>query len=193
MNNDDIKKIFNINDILAMPEAIMKLLFSNLEERNKVYRQLIELNNFDMSFDWFSEIYENELAQRKQSKQDFTPNSISRLSSRLTGTPKGKIHEPTAGNGSMIIADWYNRCNNYMPWEHFPSEHQVTCWELSDRAIPILLLNLSIRGIMGYVYHGDVIEKIIKAKYVLLNRKNDTLGFSEVIKDVNNNLIISKL
>lgn len=193
MNNDDIKKIFNINDILDMPNAIMKLLDGNLDERNKVYRQLLALNNFDVSFDWFSEIYETELAQRKQNKQDFTPNSISVLCSRLTGTPKGKIHEPTAGNGAMIIADWHNRCNNYTPWEHFPSEHQVTCWELSDRAIPILLLNLSIRGIMGYVYHGDVLHQTIKAKYILLNRKNDSLGFSEIIKDVNNNLIIKQL
>jgi len=58
----------------------------------------------------------------------------------------------------------------------------VTCWELSARSIPILLLNLSIRGIMGYVYHGDVLENEVKQKYILLNRKDDTLAFSEIIK-----------
>ena len=77
-----------------------------------------------------------------------------------------------------------------MPWEHFPSQNMVTCWELSARSIPILLLNLSIRGIMGYVYHGDVLTREVKQKYILLNRKNDALAFSEVIKvDVNTKIV----
>ena len=79
-----------------------------------------------------------------------------------------------------------------MPWEHFPSQNIVTCWELSARSIPILLLNLSIRGIMGYVYHGDVLEKSVNMKYILLNRKDDTLGFSDIIKDPGNKLTIKK-
>ena len=35
---------------------------------------------------------------------------------------------------------------------------------------------------MGYVYHGDVLTKEVKQKYILLNRKDDTLSFSEIIK-----------
>ena len=69
----------------------------------------------------------------------------------------------------------------------------VTCWELSARSIPILLLNLTIRGIMGYVYHGDVLERNVKMKYILLNRKDDTLCFSEIIKDPNNKMTITKM
>ena len=46
---------------------------------------------------------------------------------------------------------------------------------------------------MGYVYHGDVLEKTIKAKYILLNRDNDTLAFSEIIKDEKLNLKIEQL
>ena len=68
----------------------------------------------------------------------------------------------------------------------------VTCWELSARSIPILLLNLSIRGIMGYVYHGDVLTKEVKQKYILLNRKDDTLAFSDIIKANANDEIIQK-
>ena len=143
-----------------------------------------------MGHDWFQNIYEEELAQRKQSKQDFTPNSLSILVSRLTGQ-KGKIYEPTAGNGSMLIADWHQRCLNApFPIMHFPADNMFECWELSSRAIPILLLNLSIRGMMGIVYHGDVLTMEIKAKYILLNRHNDTLAFSEIIKDKNLNLKI---
>ena len=90
----------------------------------------------------------------------------------------------------MIIADWWQRCRKFLPWEHFPSQHIVTCWELSSRSIPILLLNLSIRGIMGYVYHGDVLEGIANQKYILLNAHDDTFGFSDIIKaDINDKIV----
>lgn len=108
--------------------------------------------------------------------------------SKLT-SQAGSIHEPTAGNGSMIIADWWQRCHNKIPWEHFPSQNMVTCWELSARSIPILLLNLSIRGLWGRLSWRRF-GKSIKMKYILLNRKDDTLGFSDIIKDPEHKLII---
>ncbi|MDL5050623.1 hypothetical protein QQ054_31985 [Oscillatoria amoena NRMC-F 0135] len=190
MVKSDVLSLFNIEDLNDLPAAISKVLDGPLDTRNEIYEKLLYLNKYDMSYDWFQGVFENELTERKQKKQDFTPNSVGRLVSRLTGNPTGVIHEPTAGNGSMVIADWWTRCSNHLPWEHFPSQNVVVCWELSSRSIPILLLNLSIRGIMGYVYHGDVLEKTVKMKYLLLNRKNDTLAFSEVIKDTNNNLTI---
>lgn len=190
MRKSDVMRLFKIEDLNDLPAAISKLLEAPIEVRNEVYNELLVLNNYDVSFDWFQNIFEGELSERSQKKQDFTPNTVARLVSLLTGNPTGVIYEPTAGNGSMIIADWWVRCKRLQPWEHFPSQHVVVCWELSNRSIPILLLNLSIRGIMGFVYHGDVLEKTIKTKYLLLNRKNDTLAFSEVIKDTNNNLTI---
>lgn len=191
MKKEDLFSLFSIEDLNDLPGAVMNLIEGDIDVRNKVYKELIQKNNGDMSFDWFQEIYEGELSERKQKKQDFTPNSLGILCSELTGQT-GSIHEPTAGNCSMIIADWWQRCSKKIPWEHFPSQNMVTCWELSTRSIPILLLNLSIRGMMGYVYHGDVLTKEIKQKYILLNRKDDTLAFSEIIKDTENKLIIKK-
>lgn len=189
MTKEEAFKIFHIEDLRDLPDAVMRIIDGSVELRNKIYNELIRMNDYDMSYDWFQALYENELSERKQKKQDFTPNSLGILCSKLT-SQVGSIHEPTAGNGSMIIADWWQRCHNKIPWEHFPSQNMVTCWELSARSIPILLLNLSIRGIMGYVYHGDVLEKSIKMKYILLNRKDDTLGFSDIIKDPEHKLII---
>lgn len=97
-----------------------------------------------------------------------------------------------AGCGGLLIADWWKRCCKSYPMEHFPSRNMVTCWELSARSIPILLLNLSIRGIMGYVYHGDVLEGTVKQKYILLNRHDDTLAFSEIVKANMNDHIIQE-
>lgn len=191
MRKEMLFSLFGIEDLKDLPVAIMNLLEGDIDVRNEVYRELIRQNNGYMSYDWFQEIYETELSERKQKKQDFTPNSLGVLCSKLT-SQSGSIHEPTAGNGSMIISDWWERCRKKMPWEHFPSQNMVTCWELSARSIPILLLNLSIRGIMGYVFHGDVLEKSVKMKYILLNRKDDTLGFSDIIKDAENKLTIKK-
>ena len=189
MSKEDLFVIFGIEDLKDLPNAVINLLEGDIYARNEVYKELIRKNNGDMSYDWFQEIYETELSERKQKKQDFTPNILGVLCSKLT-SQSGSIHEPTAGNGSMIIADWWQRCKQKMPWEHFPSQNMVTCWELSARSIPILLLNLSIRGIMGYVYHGDVLTREVKQKYILLNRKNDALAFSEVIKvDVNTKIV----
>lgn len=191
MKKEDLFSLLGIEDIHELPEAIMTVIESNTSDRDRVYQELLRLNNYDMSYDWFQEIYEGELSERKQKKQDFTPNELGVICSQLTDG-KGNVHEPTAGNGSMIIADWWQRCRRLIPWEHFPSQNMVTCWELSSRSIPILLFNLSIRGIMGYVYHGDVLENEVKQKYILLNRTDDSLGFSEVIKVGINDIIVKE-
>lgn len=191
MISQDVSKVFCIEDVNDLPNAIMGLLEGDLELRDKIYRELIRLNGNDMSYDWFQELYEFELAESRQKGQFFTPKSLGVLCSALTGQ-SGPVHEPTAGNGSMIIADWHQRRNKVAPWDYFPSQNMVTCWDLSARSIPILLLNLSIRGIMGYVYHGDVLTMEVKQKYILLNRKNDPLAFSEIIKANINDVIKQK-
>ena len=192
MTTKECLEIFKANDILDLPEKVMQLVLSPVQERNEIYKDLIKLNQYDMSRDWFQNIYEAELSQRKQNKQDFTPNQVGVLASLLTGCPKGVTHEPTAGNGSMIIADWWNKCSKVTPFEYFPSQNMYVAWELSSRSIPLLLLNLSIRGIMGVVYHGDVLELKVLNKYILLNEKDDAIGFSEIILDNENKYKIVK-
>lgn len=182
MNTLECKELFGLEDLKDLPESIMTVLFGDINKRNEVYRDLLRLNNYDVSYDWFQAPYEEELAERGQKKQDYTPNSLGRLASNLT-SQSGWLYEPTAGNGSMVIADWWQRSLNTLPFIYRPSGNMVCCWELSARSIPLLLLNLSIRGIMGYVYHGDVLEQTVKAKYILLNREDDHLTFSEIIKD----------
>ena len=191
MKKQELFNLIGIDDISKLSDRIMEIIMGDTEYRDYIYTELIKINNYDMSYDWFQEIYENELSERKQKKQDFTPCELSIICSDLT-SQSGTIHEPTAGNGSMIIADWWQRCSKLIPWEHFPSQHMVTCWELSSRSLPILLLNLSIRGIMGYVYHGDVLENDVKQKYILLNKRDDTLSFSDVIKANINDKIVKE-
>jgi len=190
MTTKEFLRFFTINDLMELPKAVMNLLERPLEERNERYLELLQLHRFDTSFDWFQEPYEQELAQRKQRGQDFTPPEVGTLLTAIVRAD-GTIYEPTAGNGGLIIRALWDSQRQVLPWQWFPSQHYVECWELSDRSIPFLLLNLSIRGVMGTIYHGDVLEQNVKARYVLLNRKDDALAFSEVIRS-DNGVIVKK-
>ena len=74
MTSSDIKRIFHIEDIMNLPQAVNQVLFS--AERDDVYRELIRIHQGDMSYDWFQSLYEQELSQRNQKKQDFTPSTL---------------------------------------------------------------------------------------------------------------------
>ena len=143
----ELLNVFNITDVMDLPSAVNDLLFADRETRDAIYHRLIAIHNYDMSYDWFQRLYEQEFAQRKKQKQDFTPPEVTSIVSQIAlGDDPGTIHEPTAGTGGLIISAWWERCKKGMPWEFFPSQNMITCWELSDRAVPLLLLNLSIRG-----------------------------------------------
>ena len=174
MTQVQLKQIIGYNDIMELSERIMNILFGDIEARDAIFRELLSAYSHDLSYDWFQPLYEEELAQRKQNKQDFTPSTVGLICSMLVGE-HATVHEPTAGNGSMIIQDWYNAGKKALPWNY-----RVDCWELSDRSIPLLLLNLSIRGINGTVHHGDVLEQNEKARYLLTAK--DPLSFSRIIK-----------
>lgn len=178
MTKKDLLSLFNCEDIRLLPEAMMPVVLANDDRRRFVYQELLQMNDYDMSFDWFQDIYEGEQSERKEKKQDFTPNCVSELVSALTGTIDGSTHEPTAGNGSMLIADWWRKAKSHFPWDFFPSKNKIDCWELSSRSIPILLLNLSIRGIVGTVHHGDVLTRKEFARYELTNPLDSSLSFS---------------
>lgn len=179
MKTSELLQLLKIEDIMDLPKSIMEILFGDKNSRNNTYRDLLRLWNYDLSKDWFQDIYEEEVAQRKQSKQDFTPVCLSSLVARLTGLPNGIISDYTAGNGGMIICGWNEK---RLKGDGFkPSDYVVSCWDISSRSIPILLLNLSIRGIMGEVVQGDVLTMNAKIRYVLLNEQNDSLAFSDVV------------
>ncbi|WP_270605372.1 hypothetical protein [Bacteroides ovatus] len=76
MSEVELKKLFQIEDILSLPNAIFKIIFDNDERLHHIYRELLQLNTHDLSRDWFQDIYEGELAQRNQNKQDLVLRQI---------------------------------------------------------------------------------------------------------------------
>ena len=104
MNKDDCCRIFNVEDIIDLPQAAMNIVMGDRERRDAVYRELLSVNRYDMGFDWFRQLYEEEFAQRKKQKQDFTPVEVSEIVAKIALPTVGTIHEPTAYNKRMVGA-----------------------------------------------------------------------------------------
>ena len=85
----DINVMLNITDSYQAPERIMNLLFGEEKERIKVFKDFLDYFKCDVSYDWFHEYFEDEHADRKNNKQDFTPKCISTLVSKLLGCDTG--------------------------------------------------------------------------------------------------------
>lgn len=71
MKKEDMFKLFGIDDLRDLPDAVTKIIDGDLNDRNEIYKELIRLNDNDMSHDWFQELYESELSERKQKKTRF--------------------------------------------------------------------------------------------------------------------------
>lgn len=95
--------------------------------------------NYDITYDWFQELYEIEYAQRKK-KQDFTPHSVTEIVSQIALEGKEcTIHEPTAGTGGLIISAWWETIKNKFLC-CIPSKWTIIFDDLSHFAIFLSLL-----------------------------------------------------
>ena len=145
--------------------------------------KLLRANNMNVDFDWFFEYFQDEHADRRLKKQDFTPQCVANLLSKLaltTDGDAGNYYECCAGTGGIMIKHWDNFRRTFSPFDYKPQYHFAFVEELSDRCIPFLLLNLMIRGMNGVVLHCDTITRKCKNAYFICNTKNDHLQFSGI-------------
>lgn len=181
MEKESLISLLGVSDILDIPSAIMQRLFS--PQVHDFFRSLAELPGWEWDKDSFQLLYEREMSERKDKKQDFTPDSVRCLLVSLCNSTTGSTHEPTAGNGGLLIAQWWYQQHLCYPWEYNPGMHRFDCWELSERSIPILLCNLAIRGMVGVVHQGDVLKKKEIHRFILENRTGDSMGYSSIRKE----------
>lgn len=174
-----INKILNIRDSYKAPDKIYEILTGDIDKRNEVFKQFLELFDYDVSFDWFHQYFQDEHADRKNKKQDFTPNSVSDLLSKMT-QGGSSIYEPTAGTGGVLIRKWQDDRMQTNPFSYRPSDYIFHAEELSDRTIPFLLFNLIIRGMNAIVIHADVLTRDAYGAFFVQNDKDDVIGFSSL-------------
>lgn len=177
-----VNTLLNIDDSYKAPDRMMQLI-SEAETAKELFFSFLKAFDYDLSYEWFNDYFEEEHADRKNNKQDFTPTCISKLMAEmLKNSDKGIICEPAAGTGSTIIQHWYKNIRSDYVWNYNPMDTLYCCYELSDKTIPFLLFNLMIRGINAVVIHGNTLTKKTKDVYHVFNESNNAMGFSSLKK-----------
>lgn len=175
-----VNNILKIDDSYKAPEKLMSILF-NKNEREKVFKQFLEIE-YDVSYDWFHDYFQEEHAQRKTHKQDFTPSAIGTLLSAIMANNErhGSTLDIAAGSGGLTIKKWNEDRLTMTPFEYSPKLFLYHCEELSDRAVPFLLFNMMLRGMNGTVVHGDSLTREVKDVYFVQNTTDDYMRFSDL-------------
>lgn len=190
-----VNELLGIDESYKAPERMLQLMLDD-QKRVATFKKFLKIST-NMEFDWFHEYFEDEQAERKTKKQDFTPQSISRLMTSLVGrNPTGTYYEPAAGTGGIVITRWWNdrltdpvhlkpkfaKNTGFSILTYDPRNYWYQAEEMSDRAIPFLLFNMAIRGMNGAVVQCDSLEREAKEAYFVRNNTDNWLGFSEIIK-----------
>ena len=159
--------LLDCREVIDIPRLLLEGLLS--DRQDEILKRVDEEYK-DKSVDLFRDFFQEEQADRKNLKQDYTPNGISELVSRLA--PSGNnLLDVCAGTGTLTIS--------------YLARHKadfVRCEEFSSRVIPFLLLNLALRNQESEVVHKDVltdeifgIYKIKKGEeYGVISKKEQT-------------------
>lgn len=161
---ETIKTHLGISEAFELPSRLMACLM-DADDRHALLTKISQ-SNPDLSTDTLSVDFQEAIGDRKDLKQDFTPDGIARLVAGLATNGQNSFGDICAGSGSLTIA-----MRNYNPDAEFYIE------ELSQAALPMLLLNLAIRNMSGIVLNGDSLTREFRAGYRL--RRGEQ--FSEIV------------
>lgn len=175
-----INNILGIKESYKAPDRLMEILYMNKPERDKYFMDFLNAFDKDVTYDWFHDYFQDEHADRRNQKQDFTPQSVSKLLTQMVGSEGKTYYEPAAGTGGILIERWNYDRMQHSPFDYEPRDYYYTAEELSDRAIPFLLFNMLIRGMNGNVVQCDVLTREATGAFFIQNDNNDFMGFSSL-------------
>lgn len=132
-----------IGDV-EMIENVRYALLSN--RKNDVLSAYVGMVDGDLTTDNLQKIFQYYYADRKDKCQDYTPKSIAKLCASATETSGLVVYDLCAGSGALTIQKWAQN----------PSKTFI-CEELDDRVIPLLLFNMAVRNMSGYVIHRNAL------------------------------------
>lgn len=140
ITTNQVNDLLGIRESYQAPDKMLNIMLDKTQ-REKLFNAFLAIES-DLSYEWFQAYFENEHADRKNKKQDFTPKSVSKLLAKIVGN--GDYFETAAGNGGILIQNWVENPNR-----KFNAE------ELSERSVPFLLFNMAIRNMPGEIKQGD--------------------------------------
>lgn len=166
LERNTINELFGITESYEMPDRVMEILM-NEKERTRCFDEITKISP-DMKEDFFLNYYQEEHGDRKELKQDYTPDCVAALAQEMAGTAE-TVADICAGTGSLTIKMWSKNPNAFFH-----------CEEFSSRAIPILLLNLMIRNTMAEVVQCDCLSgRIIEIYNLKPGPKFSTISKAE--------------
>jgi hypothetical protein len=179
ITSKQINELLGITETYNAPKKLMDILYDK-EKREKLFFEFLKLEE-PINEEWFRKYFEDEHADRKEKKQDFTPSSVIKLLSRLSDNENNStIYDCCSGNGGIVIQKWYDNMIKISPFTYKPSNYIHVCEEMSERSIPFLLFNLAIRGMNAIVINCDVISRGCYGIFYVHNENDDYLGFSNI-------------
>lgn len=178
LSNKIINNLIGVKESFELPEKLMSLLLDE-EKKKTLFNSFMEYD-IDLSNDLFRDYFQEEHSNRKELKQDYTPDSICKIISKLQNK-QNCILDVCSGTGALTLFSFQDNTNA-----------TFYCEELSSRAIPFLLFNLSIRNMNAFVIQKDVLKnEIINTFTIKKGEDFSAIAKSENIEDVKYNTIIS--
>ena len=150
-NMKSLLDIFQVKEAYKLPDKIMDALMSDNAE--SVIREIKDNTGCDMR-----DMFQQEQGDRKNLKQDFTPDCICDMVAKLMKA--GDVLDMCSGTGALSKAAVKAHGVNI-------DEH-----EFSERTIPFALLDACIDGTEGYISRADCLRGTVTETYQL-NRVND--------------------
>ena len=153
MNFDQFMDILGITEEYQIQPKLMEILLS---DRKDFFLDELVKNGFDTKKDELREIFEQELANRKTLKQDYTPDCLCSLISKLCGNGQDEILDVCCGVGSLSLPEMSGNTHFFME-------------EISDVSISLVLLNMAIRNANADIYKKDVLTREVYTHYKLVS------------------------
>lgn len=144
-SNIGLKEIFGVQESYKLPEIIMDTLLSDQAE--DIIRKI---KNEDIDI---RDTFQEEQGDRKELKQDFTPDCICNLVAKLT--EKGSCIDMCSGTG--VLSKAVAKENGT----------QVEEYEYSTRTIPFALLDACVNGLEGNISHADCLRNAAWETYAV--------------------------
>lgn len=153
VTGEQIDALIGCNESYEMPTKLMGKLKDD-SEREQLFAAFLDLEP-DLSYDLFTNYFQEGHADRAKLKQDYTPASLIRLFADIAGE-SDSYGDICAGSGGLTVGVW-----NHNPHAFF------YCEEYSAHVLPLLLFNLAIRNMNAIVVHGDSLTRETFAAYRL--------------------------
>lgn len=151
-----INDLIGIKESYELPDKLMSILMDK-QHRELIFNEF-RLFNQDINYDCFRDYFQEEHADRKGLKQDYTPDCICKLLSGLR-PETDRMLDVCSGTGALTIGS----CN---------ADGFYQLEEISSRSIPILLFNLAIRNLNAVVLQKNILTREVMHTYRLTKGEN---------------------